>query len=417
MLGSTKTFWSGCEAEGERNLVIVQFSSARNGSAVSGLILANGLKSAGWKIVVIFSYPGPMLIEYERAGHACFIVSHERWLRSRNPIRFIKTVISECRNVPSFEKIYYEFRPDVVYINSAVSLSAALAARKARVKVIWHIRELFSDVGGELKISPILKYLARFIFRKLANILVVCSSAVAKNVLGETKNLRLSIVPNGVPEKFFENLISTRLARANLGLPSDSIIIGLPGTLRPVKGHLFFFRAMSELMRIRREKWCFAVTGDDKGEYAKFLKKTIENMGLVDHVRFLGDLVDMREFYSSCDIVCVPSKAEPFGRVVVEALAAQKPLIASDIGGIAEIVLHDHNGLLIEYGNVSSFVNSVIRLLDDEKLREKLIDNGRCLAERYYKDSVVNRRIVELVSTLVRDNGQITEGVRKISAD
>ena len=154
-------------------ILIVQFSSDRNGSAISGLLLANGLRERGWETFVVFAYPGPMELDYQLVGHQTAVVEHKNWLRRSNPLRFAKDLWAEWRKVPSFLKLMKSVNPDVIYINTAVSLVAAFAARKLGIKTIWHMRELFSDVGGEMFAPKAVKPFIRAIFKNFSDVLVI----------------------------------------------------------------------------------------------------------------------------------------------------------------------------------------------------------------------------------------------------
>src|SRR5690242_19369154 len=92
----------------------------------------------------------------------------------------------------------------------------------------------------------------------------------------------------------------------------------------------------------------------------------------------------MHQFYRACDVICIPSRSEPFGRTVVEAFAVGAPVVASAVGGIRETVRSGENGLAVEFGDVPALVEALSRLIQDRSLRETLSRTGvRDARERY----------------------------------
>src|SRR5690606_9152373 len=102
------------------------------------------------------------------------------------------------------------------------------------------------------------------------------------------------------------------------------------------------------------------------------LVATVERMKLSAHVRFLGTVDQMPAFYRACDVVCIPSSSEPFGRTVIEAFATGTPVVATAVGGIPEIVAHGETGLLVTYGDKASLAEAIGQVLVDENLRGRL---------------------------------------------
>ena len=131
-------------------VLIVQYSSNRDGSAFSGLLVADGLRQAGWDTHVAFGFHGPMVAEYEQAGHHTHVIPHKNWLRRGWTPQFVKDVAQEWGRASDFEALISSLHPSVVYLNTVVSLAGAVAARRGGVPCVWHLREMFSDIGGEM---------------------------------------------------------------------------------------------------------------------------------------------------------------------------------------------------------------------------------------------------------------------------
>ena len=390
-------------------IVIIQYSSNRDGSAFSALMLASGLKMAGWETHVFFAFDGPMVQRFKNEGHSVRVVPHKSWLRTSHPLRFLKVFYHEYRASSTLSKHLQEVAPSIVYVNTAVSFAGALAARLRSIPVVWHIRELFSNVGGEMNAPTLYKPFMQRLFGVLSNYLVVNSDAVAENMLGALAG-QAAVVPNAVDAAFFNDSTPMHEARKRFGLPERGVIVGVPGTLRPMKGHPFFFEALRRVLT-QNPHVVAAVTGGGQNAYVKQLEEMVERLGLKGAVRFLGYIDDMPGFLKACTIVCIPSVAEPFGRTVIESFAVGIPVVASSVGGIKETVTHDENGLLVSYGDVEGLEASIQRLLTDKTLAMRISKKAREDAELKYAKSVYVARLHAIIREVGDVTGQTIEKV------
>jgi glycosyltransferase involved in cell wall biosynthesis len=392
-----------------KSVLIVQRSAALDGSAHSGLLLANGLREAGWSTHVAFGFEGAIIERYDAAGHETHVLPHKNWLRRGRTHQFAKDVYLEWKTADTFETLVQDLAPEGVYLNTIVSLAGAVAARRTGAHCIWHLREMFSDVGGEMHAPDWARPLVRGIIHHHADRLVANSRATARNMLGEGAN-EAAIVPNAARAAFFQENRSPEEARAALGLPLGPPVIGVPGTLRPMKGHPFFFDAIASLLR-RRDEVCVAVTGEGASDFTHRLKKQVLDLGIQDQVEFLGWVDDMPAFYRACDLVCVPSRAEPFGRTAIEAFAVGTPVVASAVGGLQDIIEDGDTGLLVPYGNEEALTGSLRRLLEAPDLRHTLSANARQEGESKYHERVYKKRVAQLVDDVVNSKRGAAEDI------
>jgi len=378
------------------SVLITQRSSVPDGSAQSGLLLADGLRERGWDTHVVFGFEGPMVERYAASGHEASIVPHENWLRRDSTHQFAKDVWLEWRKAEAFECLIEEVRPDVVYVNTLVSLAGAVAARRAGVRCIWHLREMFADIGGEMRAPGWAIPLVRWTIRRHADHLVANSAATARNLLGERAE-EASVIPNAVGSAFFEEDRSQREARSVFGLRSEAPVIGVPATLRPVKGHPFFFEAVAPVLR-KNGSVQVAATGEGEGDFMDQLERQIRELGIQDQVEFLSWVEEMPAFYRACDLVCIPSRAETFGRTAIEAFAVGTPVVAAAVGGLRDIIADGETGVLVPYGDTEALTAAIRRLLDDSDLREAISTEARRVGKEKYHEQVYKDRITSVVS-------------------
>jgi glycosyltransferase involved in cell wall biosynthesis len=385
-----------------KSIVLVQYSSNSGGSTVSGLLIARALLSSNWKVHVVFGFPGAFEEIYRSEGCSTEVVPHSNWLRTGSFFRFPKNWLAEIRKSHGFEKIFNDQRPRIVYINSLVSLAAAIGAKNCGIPVVWHLRELFTDVGGEMHAPPFFgKRLIRAKISQLSKRFICISDAVAENLLGLNLTEKASVIPNAVDKRFFKS-IDKKIAREELALPPDGPVIGVPGTLRPMKGHNFLFNSSNQVIKLFPNA-IIAISGDLSGPYANTVKAQANAAGIGNRCRFLGNIKDMRLFYSASDVICVPSSSEPFGRTIIEGFASNRPVIGSAVGGITETINDGVNGFLVEYNDTQKLSKLLIELLENKPLADKISQNARHCADVSYTESICGERIKTIIDQTLRN--------------
>ena len=379
---------------------LIQFSSRRDGSAFSGLLLADGLAAAGMRVHVIFGADGPMVTTYAEHGHGVEVVPHKNWLRGGGVLRTLRNALRERRIVDTLAKRITASGGDVVYVNTAASYAGALAAAKLGLPCVWHLRELFADVGGELACPWVLRPWVRREIRRLGTRLVANSRAVAENLLGNTD--AAVILPNAVEERFFIGEVAALRAQARVpfGLGAADRVIGIPGTLRPMKGHRFALEALAPVLG-DDANMKILISGGVGGDFASDLTAWAATLPTSGKIHFVGEQSDMLPFYAACDVVCVPSSSEAFGRTVIEAMAVGVPLVATRVGGIPEIIDDLQTGLLVEFGDTEALRQAVQRLLRDEPFAQTLALHARDKALREYHARIYQERVARIIRDML----------------
>lgn len=337
------------------HIVFVQFSPMFGGSTISGELLIQALLARGDAVSVLVGFDGPFVERFKQQGCAVQIVPHKNIFRTEQSGFFIRNLMDARTSNRQFVQALRELKPDLVYVNTLVSRSAAWAAYHLGIPLIWHLREIFAEAGGEMQCPPwfrsrVTKQIARW-----AGLVVAPSRSVLENVLDSATNVRTCVIPNAVPEVFFRSNQSKEEARKALGLPLDILIIGVPGTLRPVKGQPFFLRAFARLIKDLPDVQA-AITGIGSASFTLSLQDQATGL---PGVHWLGEVADMPTFYCACDLVCIPSRSETFGRTAIEAFACRVPVIASAVGGLRENIRSGENGWLVPYDDELSLVSAL----------------------------------------------------------
>ncbi len=376
-------------------ILFVQYVWSHSGSSFSGRMLVEGMRAAGHEVELASA--ADLLGDAELAGK---VIAHGQWLAGGRGWRHWRRWGRDMASAVRLRRQMAKARPELVYVNNLTGFAAALAAKVLGVPVVWHVRELFKDAGGEMHDPPGGRRIVRWALSHLADHVVVISESVRVNVLGEGERERVSVIPNAVEDRFFDFPMAREEARRRLGLPEGGLIIGVPGTLRPVKGHSFFLKAAARLAR-KREDLHFAICGDGEPRFKADLIEQAARLGLRPQVTFTGTVADMREFYRACDIACISSRSESFGRTAIEAFAIGTPVAATAVGGLAETIEHERNGLLADYGDEEGLAAALQRLAADRALRENLAREGLADARAHYRQDVYVKRVLEVADMVM----------------
>jgi len=381
--------------------VFIQFTAKPSGSPISGLMVVDALREAGFEVHTVFADMGELAEDYRRRCATVRELEHGRWLAGGPWHRRFRRLLREFRAANRFERLFEQIGPKLVYVNNLTGLAPALAARRRRIACVWHIRELFDDVGGEMHPPwPGGRHRVRRYLRSCASHIVAISRAVEQNVLDGWCRDKTTIIPNAVDNVFFAEIRTSAEARRALGLPLGQPLVGVPGTLRPVKGHEFFLEAAAQVAKAMPEV-LFAITGDGEPPYREKLSQRVNQLGLTNRIRFLGTVADMPAFYRACDVICIPSRSESFGRTAVEAMAVGTPVVATAVGGLAETIQDGQTGLLVPHGDVKLLVSALARVLKDKGLGTLLASVARRYVQQHCQQDAHREKIRGIVTQVV----------------
>jgi glycosyltransferase involved in cell wall biosynthesis len=187
--------------------------------------------------------------------------------------------------------------------------------------------------------------------------------------------------------------------RQNLGILPGVTVVETAGRLTAVKDQETLIRAVAECVR-QGERLFLVLLGE--GELRADLETLCVRLGIADNVRFTGWKPDVARFIAACDLFCLPSRNEGMGKVLVEAMALGKPIIASDVGGIPDLVRPGENGLLVPVGDVPAWTRAIKELVNDPAARCRMGEAGRRIAPAYGVESMI-KQIDELYAKLLSD--------------
>jgi len=326
-------------------------------------------------------------------GHAVYLA-----VRPDSPLRGpLAGVIASWHEMPlrnsldlqsarDIARLVSEHGIDIVHAHMGRDyLVAALACKQAnRAKLVLTRHHYLPLKRGALY---------RWMLRDVAAVIAV-SDSVRDSVIErlQVPAERVRMLPNWIdPERF--KPADRDAARAMFRVRSN-IVVACIGQMTPAKGQEEFVRAAASLARIRTDVE-FVVAGSEHDEgkpFTRHLAGLSESLGLRERVRFLGHVSHIAELLAAVDIVVVPSWDEGFSLVTIEAMAARRAVLASNVGGIAGIIKDNVTGLMFPPRDIHALTDKLLWLVSDAPLRERLSVQGqRDVYTRFGREPIIDQ--------------------------
>jgi glycosyltransferase involved in cell wall biosynthesis len=299
-------------------------------------------------------------------GHDVFLVCRSdariKTEAERQGMRVLTLPMKSPYDLPSIMRlrtILKEIRVDVVNTHSGVdSWIGSIAAKLAQVPLLVRTRHLN---------IPLKRSILNFV-HYLPDLYITCGENMRNTLIGQCgfPRDRVVSIPTGVSMEFFD-VVRNRDAKKEFGLDPDALVITNVGILRRVKGHETTFKAVQAVVQ-EFPHARFLIVGD--GPRRAELARMVDELGIRDHVIFTGFIEEIGKIYSFTDVVILSSWSEGLPQSVLQALAASVPVVATKVGGVPEVVIHEKTGYLVEAGDHEGLARQVIRVLSEpEKAR------------------------------------------------
>lgn len=364
-------------------ILFINHNADLYGASRSLLRMCTRLVKEGHRVEVVLPDSGPLIDALERVGATCrqmpalAIIDRQSMRSWHGRIRLL------CRLVVSpwaLARLIRRFDADLVHTNVSVIVSSGLAARIARRPHVLHIREFYDEFASLWKIYR------RYLMTTSDRILCV-SNAVAHQF---PASQRIKILHNGFPAEEFKTPSPERIAafRNHLGVTPEVRLIGLPGRIKlKRKGQETFVEAAA-LFADQFPDVRFAIIGAPfagNEDHLGYLVEMTRRLRINDRVLFAGEWPDMLAAYANLDIVVLASgQPEPFGGVVIEAMAMGKPVIGTAIGGTPEQITDGKTGCLVPANDASAMAVALKNLLSNHAARKSMGEAARAEYERKF---------------------------------
>jgi L-malate glycosyltransferase len=279
----------------------------------------------------------------------------------------------------SYLKVYRGYQPHLIYANgSRAALYSSLTGRILGIPVVWHCRIAVPDI-----------YLDPFISR--SSLLIVANSRATASRFRPNVSYKVRVVYNGVDLRWLNRNDVSPLQLVK----DDWRVILVVARVSRWKRHDLALHAFERLGQVEPKAHLVCLGARDSldpGWWDQLQVMTRESL-FSERIHWVGQVEDIRPWLRSASLLLLTSDNEPFGRVLVEAMASGVPVIATRSGGVPEIVREGLDGLLAAPGSVHEISECILRLLTDETLRSRISESGRKRAEEFSLEAHVNRMV------------------------
>ncbi|MEZ0604586.1 glycosyltransferase family 4 protein [Paraburkholderia sp. IW21] len=375
--------------------------SGQLGGAEFALLPLAGSCAARSEVVLLSD--GPFRARLEALGARVQVLNDARvsgivrQASGLNCLRAVPGILRQVRAIAARARAF-----DVLFLNTQKALVlGALGKPLHRKPVIWYQHDILTrEHFGRVQLS-VIKWLVRFAVDH-----VVANSQASARSLTALTGIAPDSVPviyNGIDAGAFRRIDGTDMAalRRCLGLPQEAWLAGLFGRLAPWKGQHIALEALARLPDVHLVLVGSPLFGEDA--YAQRLHEQAETLGIADRVHFAGFQDDVPAWMKAMDVILHTStEPEPFGRVIVEGMAAARPVIATAAGGVTEIVRHRHNGWLVKPGDVAALADAIGALRADPALAQRLADQALTDAQTEFSVAQYLQRMRQAIGQAAR---------------
>ena len=364
------------------NIVFISHASVLNGAPISLAELVeeilgereSGTVSVGWPV------PGPILKKYDLSGADNFFYAVGFGGR--------EIVVTRPKIKKKLQKIFTEKKVDLVIANSLESFRGVQAASELRIPVIWMIHELMTAYRDRREL-PEMKSAAHLADRLIFN---SRTSLDLSSELGEGIKEKSGVIYPGI--HIPTQISDRRTIRQALGLAPEGVVLGCIGDICPQKGIEPLIRSFGIISRTLPQARLMIIgrTPERFRDFKNRLMDLCRELNLSERVDFSGEKLDLPRWLSALDLLIHPSGRESFGRVIIEALAREIPVVAARSGGAEEILTDQETGFLVPVGDPEALARAVISMVSNPDRSRAMAQSGR---EDVMKKYSIARTVME----------------------
>jgi len=357
-----------------RVLYVTDTGGELGGAERSLLSLVEHLDATRYQLHALLFEEGRFATLLRNARVAVVVARLGLIARTRNPLKLMLYAFRFAQGALRLAWVIRRRRIQVVHINkNTLAVHAIPAARLAGAACVWHVRNPVSHFGR----------IGAWLVRRCNHLLCVSESIAApfRRQFPES-GAKITLVPEGVDPAPYANRQAGLTLRRDLGIPPHACVIGTVGRITPWKGQDDFLRAAA-LLAGRHPEARFLVVGDCVSSPAEVsadaafryrLHALAAELGIAEQVIFTGFHHDVPAVMNALDVFVLPSHEEPFGIVLLEAMAASRPIVATAAGGVPDIARDGHEALLVPPRDPGALAAAIARLLSDAQLAAALAE-------------------------------------------
>jgi glycosyltransferase involved in cell wall biosynthesis len=357
------------------------------------LMMSNHSGLVSWRVV--FLEDGPMVEQVRGLGIPATVIAAGRMRQAH------KTALTLIRLVKYLRRERIDL---VIGWMAKAHLYASMPAWVLRIPAVWY----------NLGLSSRFSWMDRWATRLPARVILTNSKATRDSQASLRPLRPLRVVYPGVEIDRFnpDSLSSVRHIRTCLGLGSDGPVIGIVGRLQRWKGMHVVIEAMPSLVRDFPSAHCIIVGGRHslEPEYEAFLRERIRALGLGGQIHMVGEQTNVEEWMQAMDVFVHASDAEPFGMVIIEAMALGKPVVSTSSGGPLEIIEDGVNGMVLPGATPEELAASIKRYLNDAAFAARIGEAAKLRARHFSTERFADELSNAVLSVLGRTSDAAFQG-------
>ena len=335
------------------------------------------VQKAGGVAVVLLPDTGPLTEEFAVRNIEFHTLPILKLSRARLSLRGVFNLAREMLTALSnYDHLFASRRVDMVHSNTIAVIGGAIWAHRRRIPHLWHVHEIVEH-----------PWFATWALPRLVNAMadrVVCTSnATSQWLLNVQPSLagKMQVIWNGVHMPSPCNAAATTQLHGKFRPAGARLAIGLVGRINRLKGHQMLMDAVDQLHDRGFHDFSLVFIGSPPAGqdiYLTQLEQRVARSPMRERIVMQGFTANIWPAYAALDIVCVPStEPESFGLVAIEAMAMGKPVVASRIGALIEVVIDGSTGLTFDAGDSEALTAALRKLLGDDALRRRLGRAGK----------------------------------------
>jgi glycosyltransferase involved in cell wall biosynthesis len=395
---------------GPARVLFFDHTAALGGGEIALYNLVRHLDPKLVKPLVLLSADGPLADRLRSDVETHILPLTERVTKSRKESLGIRSLlrVNDIATLAAYTvKVARFLRSnsiDLIHTNSLKSdVIGGVAGRLVGCPVLWHIRDRIEDDYLPNSVVHALRALSRWV----PNYVVANSAATLATLRlptgrtqqnGTCSNTRFTVVHDGLDSQMIDSVCKSRTAC----VPT----IGLIGRICPWKGQHIFLQAAAHVIRAFPEALFKIIGAPLFGEqaYDSEMRQLTSDLGLDLNVEFMGFRSDIAKAISELDLVVHASvTGEPFGQVIIEAMAAGKPVVATNGGGVPEIVKDGHTGILVPMGDPEAMATAICKILTEPLLAAQMGNCGRERVKQHFTIQETAEKIVAVYGRLLEN--------------
>lgn len=368
------------------------------------LDLADGVQKAGGRAVVLLPDTGPLTEELGVRNIEFHTLPILKLSRSRFSLTGLFILSREMMTaLQAYDQVFSNRRVDLVHSNTLAVLGGALWAHRRRIPHLWHVHEIIEH-----------PWIAAHAFPRLISTMadqVVCNSRATYQWLqGALPGLgkKMRTIRNGVQTPTCSDELTIAELQRKFRPTGTRLAIGLVGRINRLKGHSLLLDAVDLLHRQEVDNFSVVFIGNaPPGQelYQTQLEQRIARSPLRACIVMQGFTSNVWPMYAALDIVCVPStEPESFGLVAAEAMAMGKPVVASRLGALRDVVVDGSTGFTVEPRDTEALAAALKKLLSDDELRKNMGCAGAARIETGFSIDKMQTEFLNLYDAIISNS-------------